>query len=370
MTSKNVLVAMTLLFLLLLTVFAIREQAVRSAASVEDISVEWAGSGHADRTSLAFTDWDETVPPSVPVTCAMCHSYYGFIDYLGEDGSEPGKVDKEAKIGSVLFCNTCHNPSTPKYDTVVFPSGDKLTGLGPEATCTTCHHGRQSTVGINKVTAGKPEDTPIEKQGFMNPHYFPASATQAGGLVQGAYQYDGQTYVGRFEHAKTMDTCYECHNPHSLEIDPKTCSPCHANVVDEEDLRDVRQTKVDFDGDGDLKEGMAAELESRHTLLYQTIRDYAATVLGTPIAYSEASYPYFFIDTNNDGKADEEEAVNANRYVLWSPRLLRAAYNYQFIKKDPGAFVHNPKYLLQVSYDSIKDLSTVVSVDMGGLVRP
>ena len=367
MTSKNILVAMTLSFLLLLMVFAIREQSVKSASVVE-ISNEWAQSAHADSTSLAFTDWDTTDPPSIPVRCAMCHSYYGFVDYLGVDGSAPGKVDKEAKIGSVLFCNTCHNPGTPTYNTVIFPSGDKLTDLGMEATCMTCHHGRSSTVNINSVTTGKPEDTPIEKQNFINPHYFPAAATLAGSLVQGAYQYDGQTYVGRFAHTKTMNTCIKCHDPHSLTIDPKTCSPCHSNVVNAEDLRDIRQSKVDYDGDGDLQEGIAAELESMHALLYQALRDYAATVLGKPIAYTPDSNPYFFVDANNDSQVDEEEAKT--RYPSWSPRLLHAAYNYQFVAKDPGGFVHNAKYLLQVTYDSLKDLSTVVPVNMDGLVRP
>lgn len=368
MTSKNIFVAMTLLFLLLLMVFAIREQA--KSTSVAEISNQWAASGHSDRTSVAFTYWDATDPPSVPVRCAMCHSYYGFIDYLGADGSEAGKVDVEAKIGSVLFCNTCHNTATPSYDTVEFPSGDKISGLGLEATCMTCHHGRESTVGINRVTAGKPEDTPIERQGFINPHYFVASATQAGGAARGAYQYDGQTYVGRFWHAKSMDTCHECHNPHSLKVDPKSCSPCHANVVTERDLRNVRQSKVDYDGDGDVKEGIAAEIASLHALLYSALRDYASMVLGTPIVYDEQAFPYFFIDTNNDGLPGGEEITGANRYVLWSPRLLRACYNYQFVKKDPGGFVHNPKYLLQVLYDSLKDLSTVVPVKMDELVRP
>jgi hypothetical protein len=368
MTSKNILIAMTLLLLLLLAVFALRQQSAK--ASVWEISNDWAASAHADSTSVAFTDWDETVPPSIPVRCAMCHSYYGFADYLGADGSEPGKVDKEAKIGSVLFCTTCHNEAAPTYNTVEFPSGVKLEGLGFEALCMTCHHGRESTVSVNKVMAGKPEDTPIEKQGFINPHYFPASATQAGGDVHGAYEYDGQTYVGRFEHTKTMRTCTACHDPHSLAIDPKTCSPCHANVVDEGDLWNIRQSKTDYDGDGDVQEGIASELGTAHDLLYQALRAYAANVLGTPIAYNESAYPYFFIDTNNDGKTDEQEAQNANRYVLWSPRLLRAAYNYQFVQKDPGGFVHNAKYLLQVTYDSIKDLGSKVTVNMGGMVRP
>jgi hypothetical protein len=102
----------------------------------------------------------------------------------------------------------------------------------------------------------------------------------------------------------------------------------------------------------------------------KAIRVYGAEKLGAPIAYNEAVYPYWFIDTNEDGTSDTAEAVFTNRYVLWSPRLLRAAYNYQFAHKDPGGFVHNPKYLIQAAYDSLSDLGQAVSVDMAGLVRP
>jgi len=36
--------------------------------------------------------------------------------------------------------------------------------------------------------------------------------------------------------------------------------------------------------------------------------------------------------------------------------LLRAAYNYQYAMKDPGAFAHNGKYVIQALYDSLEDL--------------
>ena len=368
MTSRNVLIAMTLTFLLLLVVFALRAQASRP--NVAQISNEWFASGHADAKALAFTDWDETEPPAVPAECAMCHSYYGFMDYLGVDGSAVGRVDQEAKIGSVLFCNTCHNPAMATYTAVEFPSGVKLTNLGPEAACMTCHHGRESTASVNQVTAGKPVDVPIEKQGFINPHYFPAAATQAGGLVQGAYQYEGRTYLGRFEHTKTMRTCNQCHDPHSLQIDPKTCSPCHSNVVTVEDLKNIRQSKVDYDGDSNVSEGISAELEEYAARLYRAIQTYGQEVIGTPIIHDVNAYPYFFVDKNNDGRADASETIYPNLYTKWSPRLLRAAYNYQFVRKDYGGFAHNPRYLMQVLYDSLVDLGQVVKVDMAGLVRP
>jgi hypothetical protein len=46
--------------------------------------------------------------------------------------------------------------------------------------------------------------------------------------------------------------------------------------------------------------------------------------------------------------------------------LLRAAYNYQWAQKDPGAFAHNGQYIVQVLQDSLEDLG----VDVAGMTRP
>jgi hypothetical protein len=45
---------------------------------------------------------------------------------------------------------------------------------------------------------------------------------------------------------------------------------------------------------------------------------------------------------------------------------LKAAYNYQYAQKDPGAFAHNAKYVLQVLYDSLED----IGADVSGMTRP
>ena len=44
-----------------------------------------------------------------------------------------------------------------------------------------------------------------------------------------------------------------------------------------------------------------------------------------------------------------------------STRMLKAAFNYQYTQKDPGKFVHNPKYVMQFIIDSIEDLGGDVS---------
>ena len=89
-----------------------------------------------------------------------------------------------------------------------------------------------------------------------------------------------------------------------------------------------------------------------------------------PVVYSDAAYPYFFNDLNADAVPDAAESIFPNRYQSWTPRLLRAAYNYQYVAKDHGAFAHNPHYVIQLMFDSLADLATVAAVEMDGLVRP
>ncbi len=49
---------------------------------------------------------------------------------------------------------------------------------------------------------------------------------------------------------------------------------------------------------------------------------------------------------------------------------MKAAYNYQFITKDPGAYAHNGAYAIELLQDSLNDLGAKVKVDLGKAVRP
>ena len=79
------------------------------------------------------------------------------------------------------------------------------------------------------------------------------------------------------------------------------------------------------------------------------------------LAFSPDSDDIFMFWALLNGKVDADEATSDNAYASWTPRLLQSAYNYQYVQKDPGAFVHNPKYVMQFLYDSIKDLGGDVS---------
>ncbi|MBC7236305.1 MAG: hypothetical protein H5T69_10720 [Chloroflexi bacterium] len=329
-------------------------------------AADWVASAHADTKAEAFTHWDEDDPPVVPKSCAKCHSTFGFQDFLGVDGSAFGVVDQDAKIGSVITCVACHNTVTWNLDSVEFPSGAVVEDLGPEARCMQCHQGRASTVQVNasieKAGVADP-DAVSPDLGFTNIHYFAAAATQMGTLAQGGYQYEGKAYDARFAHVEDFDTCVECHNPHTLKVQLTSCQTCHENVQTVEDIQGVRMagSQVDYDGDGDIREGIYHEIQGLRTLLYEAIRSYGASVAGTAIAYNEHAHPYFFIDTNQNGVAEETEATSQNRYNAWTPRLAKAAYNYQTSLKDPGAFAHGGKYIIQLLYDSIEDLNQALS---------
>jgi hypothetical protein len=335
---------------------------------VADVPFEeqWAASPHNDVTAEAFIHWNEDDPAEVPESCAKCHSTPGYLDFLGADGSAAGTVDAPAEIGTTVACAACHNEVTVAKTSVVFPSGIEVTDLGDQSRCMECHQGRASTVQVDEAIAenvGEDLDTVGEELGFINIHYFAAAATRLGTEVKGGYEYPGKTYDARFDHVAGYDTCLGCHNPHTLEVKVEECAACHTGVASVEDLRNVRMqgSLKDYDGDGDLSEGIAAEIEGLQGMLMTAIQAYGTEVAGTAVVYDSSSHPYFFIDSNANGTADEDEVNSDNRFASWTGRLLRAAYNYQTSLKDPGAFAHGGKYIIELLYDSIEDLNTQIS---------
>jgi hypothetical protein len=324
---------------------------------------EWSTSGHADKAAEAFRHWDSEDPAVVPTTCAKCHSTPGFRDFIGDDGSAVGSVETAVPVGSTVECAACHNPTTAELDSVVFPSGVEVTGLGPEARCMTCHQGRASTDSVDAaiVAAGVTDPNEVsDKLNFLNIHYYAAGATLIAGTARGGYQYEGKVYDHRFRHVPDRDTCVECHNPHTLKVRIDECAACHAGVSSTDELKNIRMISsagVDYDGDGNLTEGIWYELTGVRDRLLGAIQAYSVSQSQPAICYHETIYPYWFKDTDADGACAASEAVFANAYKSWSARLLRATYNFQVALKDPGAFAHNAKYIIQVMHDSIMDLN-------------
>ena len=344
---------------------------------------EWLGSAHANAKAMAYTHW---TTGKVDAACARCHTPAGFTEYIST-----GKVAAPivAQPGHVLTCVGCHNDAATALSQVTFPSGAVVTGLGPEARCMTCHQGLQSTVSVNtyitdtfKVTDYDAIVAPIVTKGVtntfgfaaVNPHYLAAAATQYGDIAKGGYEYDGKAYDVKFDHVLGINTCVACHDQHSLEVRLDVCKTCHNNgkTMTVADLQNIREPSmgVDYNGNGDVTEGIALEVKGLQDTLYKSIQAYAVDVGKTPIVYDPASYPYYFV-AGADGKAVKNAKGAATAYNKCTARLLQAAYNYQFTTKDPGSFAHNPKYTIELLYDSIADLNTKLAkpIDMSKMHR-
>ena len=369
---------------------------------------KWLGSPHGDHTALPFNDWNDTATQMVPGNCSRCHTTSGYRSYIGDTGTLYA-TPADQPIGQVISCDACHNDAASALTSVKFPSGATVSDLGAEARCMMCHQGRESTSSVEakiKTAAPGTVDDAMTGVSFINVHYLAAGATLYGTEALGAYEYadpakadpakyyaiQGTTlqprlaYDRKFTHVSSKDTCTQCHDPHSTELkiaavqkgdaSGQGCAACHVNktgnpVATKDDLHDIRMagTTADFDGDGN-KEGLYYEIEGMRGVLLKALQDYTFSVFAKKIAYSPDAYPYFFLDTNGDGVADATEAVSANKFPNWSARSLRAAYNIQFSVKDPGAYAHNGKYIIQVLYDSISDLNLKVPVaNFASLVR-
>jgi hypothetical protein len=329
---------------------------------------DWSASAHADITAEAFVHWNEDDPPEVSSRCARCHSTPGYQDYLGVDGSAFGVVDTNHITGTTVECVACHNPIASSLVSVTFPSEITIDVSNASARCMVCHQGRAASASVVTAIAeaglADEPDTPSEDLSFINIHYYAAAASLYGGEAQGGFQYPDQRYQGKFEHVPGVESCVDCHQPHSLQVKVDTCADCHEGVAAVEDLRDVRMNGSlrDYDGDGDIEEGIYYELEGLREKLAAAISAYSTEILDKQIIYNPASHPYFFVDSNENGEPDADD----ERYSGWSPRLLEAAYNYQTSLKDPGAFVHNAKYHIQLLHDSIASLNEAIAepIDM------
>ncbi|TNF30832.1 MAG: Ig-like domain-containing protein [Deltaproteobacteria bacterium] len=333
---------------------------------------QWSRSAHSDGSSEAFVHWGTEAGGEIPADCARCHSSTGFQDYLGADGSAFQVVDNAAPVGTTVNCATCHNSVAKSLDVVQFPSGVEIEGLGREAICMTCHQGRASSDTVEQMIvdadADAAPDTKNDALRFTNIHYYAAGATLEAGRVRGGYQYAGKTYDWRFRHVPGYDSCIGCHDQHTLQVKVDECSTCHTEVAAIADLRKIRMIASvgrDFDGDGDVTEGIYHELGGMRDNLMAAIQDYTIAQGLAAICYDGSAYPYWFLDTDGNGECNGDEAKTTNQFREWTARLTRAAYNYQVSLKDPGAFAHNAKYMFQLLYDSVED----VGGDVSAMVR-
>lgn len=161
----------------------------------------------------------------------------------------------------------------------------------------------------------------------------------------------GAGFIGFALMSLEFDSCNECHDAHALVVKVESCSACHLGVRTEADLANIRTSNIDYDGDGDVVEGLSGEIETMAARLLIAMQIYTAQTDGVGLI-------------DHDGGFVDEAGES---YTTWTPRLLQAAYNYLYTAKDPGGYSHNGEYLIQLLYDdSLEDIGGVTA----GLTRP
>ena len=353
---------------------------------VEDLSRDDAG--HFSGAAGAWRAFDSS--GEVEGECARCHSAEGLPVYLTS-----GDNFYAQDLSDGLACETCHSESRRHkrfvVEAVFFPAGGRFS-IDPDSNlCLNCHQGRANSTDLEKLLQGLSQDEVNERLSIPDIHGYPAALTLFGDLAGGAFQYPGKRYAGRNYHVKEFDGCVDCHGGHALEIDEEQCATCHGHRASDErtkpqhhpsamgcrdchgmvEVGEIRGHKdylplVDYDGDGNRREGLSQEVATMQAALYRAIQTYAGAQIGSPLVFDPRHYPYYFVDLDGDGQPGREEAISENAYRSWTPRLLRAAYNYLLSVKDPGAYAHNGKYILQALYDSLSDLGG----DTKGMIRP
>jgi hypothetical protein len=62
------------------------------------------------------------------------------------------------------------------------------------------------------------------------------------------------------------------------------------------------------------------------------------------LCYAPVTYPYFFKDLDGNKQCSAAEKVATNGFSAFTPALMKASFNYQFSRKEPGAWAHNFDY--------------------------
>jgi hypothetical protein len=320
---------------------------------------QWSASGHGDIAGEPFRHWDED--GSVSTSCARCHGGGGLKDWAAD-----GVVDSAGTLALGHDCNTCHAPvpltiydaplNYPALVDVEFPSSATASLHDSSNLCLACHQGRESGLSVDEDIDDNP-DGPFR---FVNIHYYAAGATFFGAETNGGYQYAGKEYVGRNtfpSHELEQQSCVGCHmrgnlKDHTLVPEVADCTSCH--------------TGSSFETLSGSPSSNYDAIQATHPQLLAAMQAYAKDTLGFPIAYAPYDYPYFVNDLNDNGVADEDEIGSSNRYEEFDQKLLKAAYNYQVVAKDPAGYIHNGVYLRQLLHDSLADLGVQPAVAAPG----
>ena len=301
------------------------------------IVMQFADSAHGDPAGEAWIHYDWR--GANRSACARCHTGTGFVAKLGNENNisnvfQPGDI---LKPGEALACSACHSDAgagtlrtAAQEFTINMSNGATVTYdvAGASTLCARCHSGRETGESIKAAT----DTTGVSV--FVDSHYQPAAGTV---YNMAGYEYAGQDYdLGSHKllGANSQGPCVTCHLPgkdHSLVA--ASCVTCHgvtAPVVNAANLKASYDTALN-----DLKQALATK-----GIHYGPVHPFFFT---TPYVAGGVNAPF-----TNWGSVYGASA--------WKD-TMGAAFNYNLLWSEKGAFAHNYGYAMKLIADSIDFLS-------------
>ena len=311
------------------------------APTHHNIGSYWAASNHAT-LKLSSEESGRT-------SCYPCHSGAAFVKFT-KNQTSPGYDASEDNFPSIS-CATCHDPhkeanhglrilKVAKLANGYVPPED-IGGMGN--LCMNCHHSRED--GPKRVASQQ-----VKFADRFYPHYSPQADMFFG---SNGYEY-GLNLEGLGTHQGLPDGCVTCHmqprnssdtqSNHQMNMVDEngndivtSCKTCHgAKIQSFEDIK----ASYDYDGNGKI-EGAMVEVKNLLATLKKTL----------PL----------------DAKGEVVTSAKDSMIVINHPNypdVLKAMYNYQFVKQDFSMGAHNTTYAVALLKASLGNLTGVETSDV------
>ncbi len=370
---------------------------------------DWAESGHGDINGEAWRHYDfkarnrattgASPATSVASDCIRCHSTTGYINYITSgfrnisSWADPSGLDRGKQS---LYCNACHEDGSGRSYGYRVRNVPAITGfynysvkqpttknnlisvalkrllvsysypsVGDSNICMACHVGRENGDTLKAIEAQVSSKLTFagytsyyRNLGFVNSHYLTAGATvfKASGYEYSGIDYDSNIdrntnahymhdQIGRLNvnNTGTSGPCVSCHlkpGRHTLKPFSRDAngnfttlvSPVCANCHDSANPMSV------------------AIANSERAALNSALAALNGMLVQNGIFYANSN-PYFFKSAGN--------TASSNGFTRWRKiETMGAAFNYNLLAHDPGAFAHNRLYVKRLIHDSIDWLYT------------
>ncbi|MBJ6723110.1 CxxxxCH/CxxCH domain c-type cytochrome [Geomesophilobacter sediminis] len=284
------------------------------------IRQQWKVSAHGATTDAAWRGRDFKTMSG----CVQCHTTTGFIAYsTGKVTAAWGTASDKSK--EVLACNACHSDigtGAIRAFTPVKPYKDDSyvnRNAGESNICFDCHSGTKNGKSVTALAN-------FGNAAFPDPHFLAAGGTLH---AQGGYQFAGRSYAGYSSNSHrrvglgvntTAGPCIACHKSsasgHTFTASVnEACAGCH---------KDSLTTGLLSAEKGDFQNAL------------QILR---AQLDAKGFAYYSSASPRFAATNWGSGQSGADR--------------MGAAFNYAFLRSEPGAYAHNSAYTKQLIFDSI-----------------